>query len=541
MHAPGLQLYQFTQGSSAGALAGGYAIAPDFSFVSNRDEKTVTNLNLATKGFLGGLVSATKKYKWQDIKYVNENDLTDIFPKTSKEPVIGSIIWLFFDNDKPINSNKFLRTVYNVELKDVLDTRLPEKLGAFIDKNATVANFKQKEEKRETYWGYIDCPKCNSDGVANGSSSGNLVVDKTGKITAEELQKLIAQVSTSNQVNGINAKIFITAKEDAKGIADVEKEIADLEKSDKREIYIWAKNYQSSANFDVELAYGKGLNSKEKLDFDHFEASIKKINGQKESWLACIQLEGTYSYFNPLTAMLDGLAGLIGKAAIPEKYYNPDAIDYNPFPSQIYAYSSGAILSEIGSKEEYRPSRVEFALVCGAWNGLVGTVEAIPLGVSMLAKVQGSALDVAINQDGARDKLIKTLSNINKEQINQLYATLGDAINKGYEKYTSNPCLKSYASGQAVFVIASMFIGAGEANAAKTFVQTLEKLDVAGQLIGKVMVKAGKLVKCVLVKTGNVTKFVFKVGKAFFEPGFKACEIWRKSLLYLNPYSCRFD
>lgn len=53
----------------------------------------------------------------------------------------------------------------------------------------------------------------------------------------------------------------------------------------------------------------------------------------------------------------------------------------------------------------------------------------------------------------------------------------------------------SYASGQAVFVVASLFIGAGEANAAKTFLQTLEKLDVAGQLMGKVIAKAGKLVK----------------------------------------------
>src|SRR6187402_25544 len=93
----------------------------------------------------------------------------------------------------------------------------------------------------------------------------------------------------------------------------------------------------------------------------------------------------------------------------------------------------------------------------------------------------------------------------------------------------------SYASGQAVFVIASLFIGAGEANVAKTFLQTLEKLDVAGQLIGKTMSKAGKLVKCVLVQTGNVTKFVFKVSKAFFEPGLKLVKFGEKAYCTLIP------
>jgi hypothetical protein len=35
-------------------------------------------------------------------------------------------------------------------------------------------------------------------------------------------------------------------------------------------------------------------------------------------------------------------------------------------------------------------------------------------------KNQGSAIDVVINHPGARDKLINTISKINKEQIGQL-------------------------------------------------------------------------------------------------------------------------
>lgn len=516
IHAPGLQLYQFTQGSSAGALAGGYALAPDWRFVSNGDEKTVAYLSLAQKGFLGGLVKGDKKYKWSTNKYVSIEDAT-LKIETIASIADGSKIYLFFDNDKPIKQNKYLRTVYNKELKDIISAKNSDlkALSSYIDKYATPANFRQKDEKRTLYWGYVGCSNCDSDGVENGNGSGGLVIDKTAKIPADELKQLIAQVSTSNQVNGINAKIFITAKDDTKGIAEVEKAIADLEKSNSREIYIWAKNYVANANFDLELAYGKGLSSKEKLDFDNFEATIQKINNQKESWLACLKFEGTYTYFNPLTAMLDGLAGLIGKAAIPAKYYNPDEPDYNPLPAKIYAYASGKIISEANSTDKYRASRQEFALLCGTWNGLVGTVEAIPAGVSMLMKLQGSAIDVIINHDGARDKLIKTLSNINKEQIDQILSTIGDEIEKGYKKYTKNPCMVSYASGQAVFVVASLFIGAGEANAAKTFLQTLEKLDVAGQLMGKALMWGGKLVKPILNPISKKIKFALAEGVQF--------------------------
>ena len=463
------------------------------------------------------MVKDTKKYKWSTNKYVCDEKDSTLKIETIASIADGSKIYLFFDNDKPIKQNKFLRTVYNKELKDIINAKNPDlkALSSYIDKYATPANYRKDDEKRTLYWGYVGCSICDSNGVENGNGSAGLVVDKTAKISAEELQQLIAQVSTSNQVNGINAKIFITAKNDTKGIAEVEKAIADLEQSNTREIYIWAKNYETKDNFDIDLAYGKGLSSKEKLDFDNFEATIKTLNTQKDSWLACLKLEGTYNYFNPLTAMLDGLAGLIGKAAIPAKYFNPDETDYNPLPAKIYAYASGTIITEINSNDQYRASRVEFALVCGVWNGLIGTVEAIPAGASMILKIQGSAIDIVINHQGARDKLINTISKINKEQIDQLLSTINDEIEKGYTKYTSNPCMISYSSGQGIFVVVSLFVGAGEANVAKTFLQTLEKLDVAGQLIGKVFRVGGKFLKPILNPISKKIKFALAEGVQF--------------------------
>jgi hypothetical protein len=84
----------------------------------------------------------------------------------------------------------------------------------------------------------------------------------------------------------------------------------------------------------------------------------------------------------------------------------------NPLPAKIYAYASGTIIPEINSNDQYRASRVEFAL-CGVWNGLIGTVRLY----QRASMIQGSAIDVVINHQGARDKPINTISKINKEQI----------------------------------------------------------------------------------------------------------------------------
>lgn len=141
--------------------------------------------------------------------------------------------------------------------------------------------------------------------------------------------------------------------------------------------------------------------------------------------------------------------------------------------------------------------------------------EAIPAGASMILKIQGSAIDVVINHQGARDKLINTISKINKEQIGQLLSSIGDEIEKGYTKYTSNPCMISYSSGQGIFVVVSLFVGAGQANGARTFLQTLEKLDIAGQLIGKVFRIGGKLVKAIVNPISKKIKFALAEGVQF--------------------------
>ncbi|NJM78679.1 MAG: hypothetical protein HC854_01865 [Flavobacterium sp.] len=93
---PKTKLYLF-QSDESGELAGGYAIAPDYSFISNGQEKTVAFLELAPKGFLGGFVKNSKNYKWDlaDKLYVNENDSSD-FVIPTKSSLIQIVKYIYF-------------------------------------------------------------------------------------------------------------------------------------------------------------------------------------------------------------------------------------------------------------------------------------------------------------------------------------------------------------------------------------------------------------------------------------------------------------
>ncbi|WP_428225614.1 hypothetical protein [Flavobacterium sp.] len=161
----------------------------------------------------------------------------DTFPTRNKKPKNGSRIYLFFDNDKAIGRNKYLRTLYNEELQKVLDSKQAEKLSAFIDKYATTANFRQKDEKRGTYWGYVGCSNCDSDGVENGTGSGyanyvnnlgkkanqayspdnkpvntseNHLFDYTKVISDAEKQKVFSELQTINTSSKLVCKIYLT-------------------------------------------------------------------------------------------------------------------------------------------------------------------------------------------------------------------------------------------------------------------------------------------------------------------------------------------
>lgn len=161
---PAFKLYAF-QSQASGEIAGGFGISPDFYIVSNGDETTVANINLGSKGSLGGFVSTKngKKvtYKWDDGKYIGD-DGTSIGNQNLKPTLNTSRIYLFYDNDKSCPYSKFLRTIYDQRLKELIDEHDAEGLSKYIDEYNTTKYFKREKEERSIYWGYLGCQNSGS-------------------------------------------------------------------------------------------------------------------------------------------------------------------------------------------------------------------------------------------------------------------------------------------------------------------------------------------------------------------------------------------
>ncbi|MCC9073523.1 fibronectin type III domain-containing protein [Flavobacterium sp. F-65] len=524
---PAFKLYAF-QSQASGQLAKGFGIAPNWTFVNNGDERTVAYLEVAEKGFVGGFKNGEKTYKWDATNkvYVNDADKKDVFElPTSKPTLKESIIWLFFDNDKSITQHKYLKTIYNEELKVVLDSRVPEKLSAFIDKYTTKDNFRREKEDRTTFWGYVACNGCNYDGDGNGTdvsyvnyveNLGKLankgykndpvdvnaaeshVYDYSAIITEKEKNKILSEMAGIKTDSGIATKIFLT---DTQTLPAKRKEVTDYLASVKGlEIALWI-DFDAKGKATIKTVLGDKIEGKGSTEMNKYLQLLGEV---------LPKFDGKYTAFNPLTAMLDGLAGLIGKTVIPERFYNPDVTDYNSFPAQVYSYATLTVLNDkltsiITNKnpytDKYSSSRASFAFTCGIWNGFVGAVGGIPEGASMIIKL-------ITNEDKTRTNLLTAFSKFEWQTIETL-------ASEQWNKYTSNPCMVSYGTGEVGFIVVSCFYGAGEAKGLATFFQTLDKLDAVGALISKVSKFAGKVIKPILNTSGKAFKFVLREGAEF--------------------------
>lgn len=101
---------------------------------------------------------------------------------------------------------------------------------------------------------------------------------------------------------------------------------------------------------------------------------------------------------------MDGLSAFIAKGKIPERFYNPESkdkegkADYNPVLFEVYKQKGEANVfpSElmIGFVQRtgintgsYTNEQLEFAFICGFWNGLVDMVASIPHFASWIVKM----------------------------------------------------------------------------------------------------------------------------------------------------------
>ncbi|MBC6111944.1 fibronectin type III domain-containing protein [Pedobacter fastidiosus] len=359
--------------------------------------------------------------------------------------------------------------------------------------------------------------KGNDSSLPKPSDGNSLMFDYAQTLSVKEKQKVMEQLKFINENDGIEGRIYIT---DYLTPIETKQEIQTYINNLKgKEIALWI-------DFDINKKPNVQLKVSSDIEGAGNPSTLAYIEKLKErAWYQVVDANWQMD-FNPLTAVLDGVAGLIGKLSIPERFYNPSAQNYNSLPATIYAVASlgiiGDELSSILTKNnpytnKFSRTRCDFAFTCGVWNGLVGTLEAIPSGISGLVKISGSIIDVIVDQDGARTKFAATIKSINWTSIGKLSEGIGVEIGKGWDKYTANPCMVAYSGGQAGFVVISLFIGAGEANVAKTFLQVMEKLDIAGQMIGRVMRVGGVLIKPVINATSKSIRFVLSEGIQFAE------------------------
>ena len=519
IHSGGWKFYGF-QKSSSGALAGGYGLTPNWEFVQSNTYTLLSGEQIPKldEGMVAGFKSTVGKntvnYIWNTDSgtYKLNGDGEDYKAANySTSPSDKAPIWLVYKNKEVCENRRYLRTDYNDKLKKIIKDHDTAGLAAYISEYSTDIYKVKDKENRSIYWGVIGCTSSEVTGNGNNPAYKNYVVelgknankrytedntdvatqsthvfDLATVITTEEKQKILGQLGGIKNGTGILCKIYFV---DANTPTEKRNEIIDYLNSIKGKEIGLLIDFKDAAKPVIKTFLGDGIEGK----------GTSQMNKYLQALIDVLpEFDGTYTPFNPLTAMLDGLAGAIGELKIPVRFYNPDEKDYNPIPGQVYSLITFSIVKDklnnfISNNHsyvaKYSESRCGFAFTCGIWNGLVTAVGGVPEGASMVIKL-------ITNEDDQAVKLWDGLSKLS-------WSTIGDMAGEQWNKYSANPCMASYATGEVGFIVISCFYGAGEAKGISSFLQTLDRLDAVGAIMGKFAKITSPLIKVGVNKFGK--------------------------------------
>ena len=212
----------------------------------------------------------------------------------------------------------------------------------------------------------------------------------------------------------------------------------------------------------------------------------------------------------------EGLGNWLDKnVKIPEKYYNPEAVDYNEFVFDIYASLClitpcdgplSTILPLIDVSIGTNIEQHNFAFYCGVWNGIVGQVS----GLGQLVGILGI--------ETKRVAFFKSIKSMFTSDVS-IWSTIKQQLTTTYGN-TSNTYILLHNYGELALNVAACFIGIGELKALATggtiaidfakfanLTKALAKTMVAG---AKNLYKLGKYVVELVVENG---KLIFKIIK----------------------------
>ncbi len=369
----------------------------------------------------------------------------------------------------------------------------------------------------------------SSGGSGQSTSTGNVINYASTVLTPEEIKKALDGLTTANN-KGLNAIIYITDDKTETSKIDLVKE--KLSKGTDTQAIIWI-NIKTDKSIEVK---DMRIGNKSIIDKNgvNISSSVQRFLSFALGAFPALQ-------FNPLTAILDGLGGLIKELTIPEKYWNPESVDEKKAPNYsdafltVYHYSRA--LTSMGTSlifadvqaGKYSIEQIEFATVCGFYDGLITTVAGLPEGASFIIKF-------IINEDDTRTNVFKAFDQIQascgKNHIEVYIALPGvqaygygkcawDAIKKHFS--TGNACQIAYKSGGAIFQVVTIAIAFAKVGALARVAEVAElfdplslafngvlKLSKPLVVAGRHLYKAGKHYITFVIENG---KYVIKLAK----------------------------
>ncbi len=269
--------------------------------------------------------------------------------------------------------------------------------------------------------------------------------------------------------------------------------------------------------------------------------SVDALLTQLQSNVSDTQLDkictGLYEFF-------DWVGKGVEKLRIPEYVWNNEHAQYDPIYATVYRYATLPMVplreaaqlginrmkegdADLRAKLQHVDlAQIEFAALCGVWNGAVDILGAVPQLLSFVTKFgSGSGLEKLKTQ-------YEHLSGYQREENGQLVSqgilgALKDGVKDSFDP--TQPCKFAHNTsgiilGIAITIVQPEFVEAVLGKVGATFFNILKVLDTVGeklnplsyltQYTGKFVGKAGSAAYTVVSKAGK--KVLYKLDNGFF-------------------------
>ncbi|WP_291911037.1 hypothetical protein [Chitinophaga sp. CB10] len=346
-----------------------------------------------------------------------------------------------------------------------------------------------------SYFGdwYIRMPKeyKGDNDQAPVETRGVPIVDYSHGLSPEELTRVLKGLNKSSGETGYIPKVFITSYVTPDELLKQVKDYV-ANPAGAKEIVIWV---HVAADKSIQYEYGYGKDVPQQQEISAFAALFARI---------LPELHG-----NPLADMFDAISGLIGKAIVPPKYYDPEDPDFNSIPGLVVGSTVGNLVAaplypilsalQYGHDEDkFTMTRINFAFTVGLWNGTVEFIQGISNTLNLLSGGK--------EWDNMKEGITKLGELYKKEGIKGVMGVFGKMIK---DAHTGNPCKVGHTIGVDVINIASFYFAFAKAGTAAKIGQLMDALDP----FTYVMKGAGKVASFAFKVSGKTAKGLYQVGK----------------------------